>query len=83
VLSAAFSPDGRRVISAGWDGTARVWEIATGRELRRLEGHSHRVSGAAFSAGSLRFSLDGSRLLSGSGDRTLRPWRLPEPPTGN
>ena len=33
VASAAFSPDGSRIVSASFDGTARIWDAATGREI--------------------------------------------------
>jgi WD40 repeat protein len=33
VLSAAFSPDGRRVITASDDHTSRVWDAETGKEF--------------------------------------------------
>ena len=33
VKSAAFSPDGRFVVTASWDRTARVWEAATGKAI--------------------------------------------------
>ena len=34
--SAAFSPEGGRVVTASWDGTARLWDAATGAELARI-----------------------------------------------
>ena len=33
-------PDGRRVVSASWDKTLKVWDVATGECLATLEGHS-------------------------------------------
>jgi RNA polymerase sigma factor (sigma-70 family) len=37
VTSAAYSPDGRWIATAGWDGTARIWDAQTGKEVRRLD----------------------------------------------
>jgi TPR repeat protein len=67
VLSAEFSPDGRRVVTASDDGTARIWDVATGRELIRLDGHTAQVEGAVFSP-------DGRRIVTGSYDYTARVW---------
>ena len=36
----ALSADGRLAVSASHDQTLKVWEVATGRELRTLQGHS-------------------------------------------
>ena len=33
ISALAFSADGKRLASASWDKTARVWDTATGREL--------------------------------------------------
>jgi len=69
VFSADFSPDGRHVASASADGTARVWDIANGSELRLLDDHSDEVFGAFYSP-------DGSRLVTTSKDRTGRIWKI-------
>jgi WD40 repeat protein len=62
----AFSPDSRRLAAAGrW--TARVWDVATGKELRRFEGHRGEITSVAFSP-------DGRRLASASKDSTVLVW---------
>ena len=66
VNAVAFSPDGRCVASGSSDGTARVWEAATGREVARLE-HEDYVRAVAFSP-------DGRWVASGSWDNTVRVW---------
>ena len=37
--SAAFSPDGSRIVTASWDNTARIWDAATAKEIAVLRGH--------------------------------------------
>src|SRR5262249_48926707 len=49
ILSVAFSPDGKRIVTGSWDNTARVWDAETGTELRALRG-TRRVSSAWRSA---------------------------------
>jgi CHAT domain/WD domain, G-beta repeat len=48
VASVAFRPDGTRLASVGEDKTVRVWEVATGAEVRRL-GHPYAIRDVAFS----------------------------------
>jgi WD40 repeat protein len=67
VTSAAFSPDGQRVVTASDDGTARVWDAATGQGLHTLAGHTDWVSSAAFSP-------DGRLVVTASADNTARTW---------
>jgi mono/diheme cytochrome c family protein len=63
----AFSPNSKLALSGSEDNTARLWDVATGRELRCFEGHTGEVLSVAFSP-------DGKRALSGSFDRTVRLW---------
>ena len=69
VDKAEFSPDGQFIISGGSDGDVRIWEAATGREIRVLERPQRPC--IWFSA---PFSRDGSRIVTGSADRTVRVW---------
>jgi WD40 repeat protein/serine/threonine protein kinase len=66
VQHAAFSPDGRLVVTACADGTARLWEVDTGR-LRATLQHEKKVGYAAFSP-------DGARVVTASADHTARLW---------
>lgn len=45
----AFSPDGRTIATGGGDGTVRLLEVETGKEIRRFVGHSGFVTSAIFS----------------------------------
>ena len=67
VNDAAFSPDGKRIVTASDDGTAEVWDAASGDQLQMLKGHGGAVSRAAFSP-------DGKRIVTASEDKTARLW---------
>jgi WD40 repeat protein len=68
--SSALDPDGLQVASSGNDGVIHLWDVSTGRELVRWQGHEAAVT-------ALAFHPDGTTLLSGSKDGTIKLWNLP------
>ena len=67
VYSAQFSPDGRRIVTASWDKTARLWDAASGKPVGEPMKHENEVNSA-------EFSPDGQRVVTGSWDKTARLW---------
>jgi WD40 repeat protein len=66
VWAVAFSPDGKRLASASWDGV-KLWDAATGQSIRTLKGDSGPVNG-------VNFSPDGRRVASAGRDWMVRVW---------
>ncbi|KAN0071270.1 WD40-repeat-containing domain protein [Elaphomyces granulatus] len=69
VMSVAFSPDSKKVVSGSRDSTVRVWDITTGQADQTLTGHSAEATSVAFSP-------DGKKVVSGSYDWTVRVWDI-------
>ena len=69
VRSAAFSPEERFVLSGGVDGTVKLWDVASGRELQSFVGHQGSVLSVAFSP-------EGKFALSGDSDGTVKVWEV-------
>ena len=67
--SVAMSADGSRLLTASHDGTVRLWDVQTGRQLKVMAGHTDHVKRAAFLP-------DGVRGISAADDDTLRLWDL-------
>jgi WD40 repeat protein/serine/threonine protein kinase/tetratricopeptide (TPR) repeat protein len=67
VLSVAFSPDGKWILSGSVDKTVKKWDAQTCRELLTFRGHTLPVLSVALSP-------DGKRIVSGSADKTLKIW---------
>jgi WD40 repeat protein/Flp pilus assembly protein TadD len=66
---AQLSPDGRQVLRAGVDGTAVVWNAATGQRIGDEMQHATAISQASFSP-------DGRRILTVCGDQTVHVWDM-------
>lgn len=62
-----FSRDGTQVVTAGGDRLIKVWDLATHREISRLEGHGAQVLSVAFNA-------DATEVVSGGADKELNVW---------
>ena len=69
VKAVAFSPDGRFLASAGMDKTIKLWEVATGREVRTFLGHTETIN-------TIAFSPDTHWIASGSDDKTIKIWEV-------
>ena len=67
VMSVCYSPDGKYIVSGGWDRTIKVWNSRTGALLHTLQGHSKWVY-------SVSYSPDGKYIVSGSIDNTIKVW---------
>jgi WD40 repeat protein len=67
VQAVAVTPDGRRIVTGGADGTVRVWDRETGVEQAVLTGHTGLVLAVAVTP-------DGRQIVTGGGDGTVRVW---------
>jgi WD40 repeat protein len=64
---AAFSPDGKYIVTGSYDGTARVWSARSGNQIAVLKGHSGGIYGVSY-------SRDGTRIVTASQDTTAAVW---------
>jgi WD40 repeat protein len=67
VMSVAFSPNGKTILTGGTDNTARQWDAHTGRPISQPLAHSATVA-------AVTFSPDGRTILTGSFDKTAQLW---------
>jgi WD40 repeat protein len=65
--AAAFSADGKYIISGGWGGEVILWEVSSGRQLHTMRGHTDLVTGVTLSP-------MGRIAASASRDKTIRFW---------
>ena len=69
ITSAAFSPDGRSVITTAWDGEAKIWDAQSGQQIGNALRHGKVIHSAAFSP-------NGMKLVTASDDGTARIWEI-------
>lgn len=67
IYTACYSPDGRCIVTASDDYTAKVWDAETLQVLGTLKGHSDAVNSAIYSP-------DGNRIITASRDKTAIIW---------
>jgi len=67
ISTMAFSPDGRYLATAGDDLAIGLWDLGSGRQIKKMTGHNAAIH-------SLSFSAESNVLVSGSGDWTVRCW---------
>lgn len=67
ILSIAFSPNGKRVVTASRDSTARIWDAQSGQELYKMEGHVNSIRSSSFSP-------DGKTVATAGDDGIVRIW---------
>jgi WD40 repeat protein/serine/threonine protein kinase len=65
----SFSSDGRRLVAGGEKNTVRIWDVQTGQELQKLEGHSGDVWATAFSP-----DPDSRWVATAGEDSTVKVW---------
>ncbi len=68
VKSVVYSPDGRYLASGSRDTTIKIWEVATGKQLRTLTGY--------YPVNSVVYSPDGRYLAGGSWNDTIKIWEV-------
>ena len=69
VNSVAISSDNKLIISGSEDKSIKIWDIESGKEIKKLNGHSECVYSVAISS-------DNKYIVSGSGDNSIKIWNL-------
>jgi WD40 repeat protein len=67
IYAARFSPDGKRIATAGADRYLRTFDVTTSQQLRRFEGHTNYVLGVTWKS-------DGEIIATSSADNTIKVW---------
>lgn len=73
ILGVAYSPDGKTILAACWDSTAKIFDANTGDLIRIFSGHNFLVFNVSYSP-------DGNRIVTGSWDKTVKIWDIEPTP---
>lgn len=71
VYAVALSPDGKLLLTGSFDRSVRLWDVATGKEIRTYAGHQNQVLCVTFAPDGLTFATSGS-------DNTAKIWDVPQ-----
>lgn len=69
VYGLAISPDGNTIATSSYDKLIKLWDAATGKEIRTLRDHIDSIY-------AIDFTPDGKRLVSGAADRSIKVWNV-------
>jgi RNA polymerase sigma factor (sigma-70 family) len=72
----AFSPDGKKLASGGWDTVLRIWDVETGMELRQLTWARQRIGQVAFSPDNKLVAAVGMVPEPASWQTSVRFWEV-------
>ncbi|KAJ3092047.1 hypothetical protein HK102_011253 [Quaeritorhiza haematococci] len=67
VKAVAVTPDGRYVVTGAADGSAKIWDLASGKEVRELRGHQGPLR-------AVTVTPDGRNIVTGSEDCRVKVW---------
>ncbi|MEX0716443.1 MAG: c-type cytochrome domain-containing protein [Planctomycetaceae bacterium] len=67
VMGLEFSREGKQLVSGGSDKFVRIFDVAAGKQIRSLEGHTHHVLDVSWKA-------DGSLVASAGADNVIKVW---------
>lgn len=67
ICATQISPDGKYIVTVGFDSTAKIWEVGNNKILYSLQGHKGKVNSA-------QYSPNGEYIVTASSDSTAKIW---------